>query len=69
MEKDCGLLEARIRKLTHQSAETSMELHDLTEELPGAYLRILDVARKTYDKHEELAQAKAELSRIQGLSN
>lgn len=68
-EKERDLLEARVRKLTRQAAETSMELHDLTEELPGAYLRILEVARKTYDKHEELAQAKAELSRIKGLTN
>jgi hypothetical protein len=53
-------IEARYKKLTRQAAETAMELHDLTEELPGAFERIEEVARKAIEKHKEWAQAKAE---------
>lgn len=52
-------LEGRYRKLTRQAAETAMELHDLTEELPGAYQRIEEVARRAVTKHQEWAEAKA----------
>jgi hypothetical protein len=38
-----------------------MELHDLTEELPGAYERIEEVARKAVLKHREWAEAKEAL--------
>lgn len=55
---DVKELEARFRKLSRQAAETAMELHDLTEELPGAYRRIEEVARKAILKHQEWAEAK-----------
>lgn len=55
---DLKELEARYRKLTRQAAETAMELHDLTEELPGAFQRIESVALKAIEKHKEWAQAK-----------
>ncbi len=55
-------LEARVRKLNREASETAMELHDLTEELPTAYLRIMEVAKKSFEKHEELARHKAMLN-------
>ena len=59
-------LEARFRKLTRQAAETSMELHALTEELPGAYLRIEEVARKAILKHKEWAEAREAFEKASG---
>lgn len=64
MTEERERVEAKVRKLVRQAAETSMELHDLTEELPGAYLRIPEVAKKSYDKHLELASAREELARL-----
>ncbi|MDA8028893.1 MAG: CCE_0567 family metalloprotein [Nitrospiraceae bacterium] len=59
-------LEARFRKLARQAAETAMELHDLTEELPGAYLRIEEVARKAFLKHKEWAEAREAFEKASG---
>ena len=63
---DQKVLEARFRKLTRQAAETAMELHDLTEELPGAYLRIEEVAKKAILKHQEWAEAKEAFEKSSG---
>jgi len=58
---DTATLEQAIRKLKREAAERAMELHDLTEELPGAYARILEVAQRTYDKHLEFIEARNQL--------
>ncbi|WP_099590488.1 CCE_0567 family metalloprotein [Leptospirillum ferriphilum] len=58
-------LETFYRKLTRQAAETAMELHDLTEELPGAYQRIEEVAQKAIRKHQEWAKAKEAFEKAQ----
>jgi hypothetical protein len=60
---DLKELEGRYRKLARQAAETAMELHDLTEELPGAYQRIEEVAQKAMAKHREWAEAKEAFER------
>ncbi|AIA30821.1 CCE_0567 family metalloprotein [Leptospirillum ferriphilum] len=58
-------LESLYKKLTRQAAETAMELHDLTEELPGAYQRIEEVAQKAIRKHQEWAKAKEAFEKAQ----
>ena len=56
---DLKELEGRYRKLARQAAETAMELHDLTEELPGAYQRIEEVAQKAVAKQMKCQTRKA----------
>jgi hypothetical protein len=59
-------LKGRVRKLKREAAETSMELHDLTEELPGAYLKIMDTAHTTFLKHREYFEAAEKLKQLEG---
>ncbi len=60
---DIENLRNQVKKLKREAAERSMELHDLTEELPGAYQRIMEVAARTYEKHLEWAKASEELKK------
>ena len=62
---DLKEMEGRYRKLARQAAETAMELHDLTEEIPGAYRKIEEVAKKAILKHQEWAEAKEAFERAQ----
>jgi hypothetical protein len=60
---EAATLDQRVKKLKREAAERAMELHDLTEELPGAYARIMDVAKRTYDKHVEFMEARIRLEK------
>ncbi|WP_298139689.1 CCE_0567 family metalloprotein [Acidiferrobacter sp.] len=55
-------LKKRIKKLSSQSLEHKMRLHDLAEELPIGWETIRDVAAETYESYRALAEARAELS-------
>ncbi|MHB1287680.1 MAG: CCE_0567 family metalloprotein [Leptospirales bacterium] len=68
-EKERNLFDGPVRNLIQQASETSMEFHDLTEEVQGDSLRIFDVARKSYYKHDDLVQTKTELFRNKELMN
>lgn len=59
-------LKAQMRKLKREASETAMELHDLTEELPGAYMRIMDVAHTAFLKHSEYFKVADEVKRYEG---
>ena len=59
-------LKAQVRKLKREASETSMELHDLTEELPGKYMMIMDVAHTAFLKHREYFEASEKLKQIEG---
>ena len=49
---------ARLKKLNAQAVQAKMDLHDLSEELPTNWERILEVAQKAYDSHRVLAEAR-----------
>lgn len=42
-----------------------MNLHDLSEELPVDWEKIMDVAQAAYDAYAELTAARAELKRAE----
>jgi hypothetical protein len=48
-----------LRKLSARATQAKMDLHDLSEELPLGWERILEQAQKTYDAYAALAAAKA----------
>lgn len=48
-----------LRKLSARATQAKMDLHDLSEELPIGWERILDQAQKTYDAYAALAAARA----------
>lgn len=58
-------LKAEIKKLNARATQAKMDLHDLSEELPTHWERILDVAKVAYDAHAALVAARARLAAAQ----
>jgi hypothetical protein len=59
-------VKAEIKKLSSQAVQTKMDLHDLSEELPTGWERILEVAEKTFVIHQKLAEARKRLAALGG---
>ncbi|MBO9642547.1 CCE_0567 family metalloprotein [Pseudacidovorax sp. NFM-22] len=51
-------LKARLKKLNAQAVQAKMDLHDLSEELPTGWERILEVAQRCHDAHAALMAAR-----------
>ena len=51
-------LKAEIKRLSSQATALKMDLHDLAEDLPTGWERILEVAEKTYTTYQRLAAAR-----------
>lgn len=51
-------LKTRLKKLNAAATQAKMDLHDLSEELPTNWERILEVAQKAYDAHSALTEAR-----------
>ena len=49
-----------MRKHSARATQAKMDLHDLSEELPLGWERIMEQAQKTYDAFAALAAAKSE---------
>lgn len=52
-------LKARLKKLNAQATQAKMDLHDLSEELPTNWERIMEVAQRAFDAHRALTEARA----------
>jgi hypothetical protein len=63
---DIDTLKARVRKLNAQATQAKMDLHDLSEELPTNWERILEVARVAHDAHKSLMAARKDLAAATG---
>ncbi|MCX8049179.1 MAG: CCE_0567 family metalloprotein [Methylohalobius sp.] len=55
-------LKARLKKLSAQATALKMDLHDLAEDLPTGWERILEVAEKTYRAYSELEALRKQLA-------
>lgn len=55
---DPNELKARIKKLNAQATQAKMDLHDLSEELPVNWEKILDVAQRAHDAYRALTEAR-----------
>lgn len=64
--EDLDALKAKVKKLNQQATALKMDLHDLSEDLPTGWERIMEVAQKTYDAHAALAEARRALSAAGG---
>ena len=51
-------LKARIKKLNSQATQAKMDLHDLSEDLPTGWEKILEVAQRCHDAHAALTEAR-----------
>jgi hypothetical protein len=55
-------LKARLKKLSAQATALKMDLHDLAEDLPTGWERIMEVAEKTYRAYLELDALRKQLA-------
>lgn len=51
-------LKLRLRKLNAQATQAKMDLHDLSEDLPTGWEKILAVAQRAHDTHAALMEAR-----------
>ncbi|MEY4576175.1 MAG: hypothetical protein RL701_878 [Pseudomonadota bacterium] len=62
---DIEALKNEIKKLSAKALSLKMDLHDLSEELPGNWQNIMDVAKRTQDAFELLEKKRAELKALE----
>lgn len=58
MNTDTDELKLRVRKLNAQATQAKMDLHDLSEELPTHWEKILEVSQRCHDAHAALMEAR-----------
>jgi hypothetical protein len=59
-------LKARAKKASAQATAWKMNLHDLSEDLPTGWEKILEVAQRCHEAHQELIAARAALKAAGG---
>ena len=62
---DVEAMKAAIKKLNAKATQAKMDLHDLSEELPTNWEKILEVAQTAHDAHEKLMAARKALAAAQ----
>ena len=65
MSTDIDALKTEVKKRNAKATQAKMDLHDLSEELPTNWERILEVAQTAYDAHAALMAARAALAAAQ----
>ena len=58
MTTDADELKLRLRKLSAQATQAKMDLHDLSEELPANWEKILETAQRCHEAHAALMDAR-----------
>ena len=59
---DIDTLKAEVKKLNARATQAKMDLHDLSEELPTNWEKILEVAQQAHDAHAALMAARQRLA-------
>jgi len=62
---DVETLKAEIKKLNAKATNAKMNLHDLSEELPGDWTRIMEVAQAAHDAYAALMAAREKLKALE----
>lgn len=60
--EDIDTLKTKVKKLNAQATQAKMDLHDLSEELPINWDRILEVAERTHTAYRDLTEARKALA-------
>ena len=55
-------LKAQAKKLNAKATQAKMDLHDLSEELPTHWEKILEVAQRAHDAHAALMSVRKQLA-------
>jgi hypothetical protein len=58
-------LKTDVKKLNAKATQAKMDLHDLSEDLPTGWEKILDVAKTAHDAHVALMAARKALADAQ----
>jgi len=61
-------LKAEIKKLSSQSIQEKMNLHDLAEDLPTNWQKIPETAQRAFDAFKTLEAKRAELAELKAAS-
>ena len=59
---DLDALKAEAKKLNARATQAKMDLHDLSEDLPTNWERILEVAQVAHDAHAALMAVRKQLA-------
>jgi hypothetical protein len=59
---DLDELKTQVKKLNAKATQAKMDLHDLSEELPTNWEKILDIAKVAHDAHAALMEARKQLA-------
>jgi len=59
---DLDALKAEAKKLNAKATQAKMDLHDLSEELPTHWEKILEVAQRAYDAHAALMAVRKQVA-------
>lgn len=62
---DIEQLKADIKKQNQQATQLKMDLHDLAEDLPTGWERIMEVAMRTHAAYENLNRLRKALAMIE----
>jgi hypothetical protein len=62
---DIDTLKGEIKKLSAKAMQAKMDLHDLSEELPINWQKIMNVAQTAYDSFSELEKKRADLKTLE----
>lgn len=62
MSEDIDELKALVKRLNARATKLKMDLHDLSEELPGNWEQIPDIAGRAHDAFAALAAARRKLA-------
>jgi hypothetical protein len=54
-------LKKRVKRLNSKAGQMKMDLHDLVEDLPTDYEKLVDEATKTYEIYQQLTELKQQL--------
>ncbi len=63
MSTDAEELKTRLKKLNARATQAKMDLHDLSEDLPTNWEKILEVAQRCHETHAMLMAARKEVVR------
>ena len=63
-EVNIDALKLEVRKLNAKATQAKMDLHDLSEDLPTNWEKILAVAQIAHDAHAALTAARKQLAAL-----
>jgi hypothetical protein len=61
---DVDTLKGEIKKLSAKAMQAKMDLHDLSEELPINWQKIMSIAQIAHDSFSELEKKRADLKTL-----